>query len=427
MTWLAPGYLFWGGVAVVAVAALHLLARRRPPAEDLPTARFVPSRALHVTSRGIAPSDALLFVIRALALIAIAAAFAAPLVRRARSRVQRVIVVDESRAVASAAELRDSVRAVLREGDVVVSFDSAARTVTPPRVDSIARTDSRGSLSAAFVAAARAAGALATTADSLELVVVSPLVAEEADAATSLTRDAWPGRARLVSVRARAADTAIRSLDVEAADDALLASMRLGGAREVSAALRVRRAQPSGADSAWAGERNHVLVHWPRSGDATIAWRRRARLDTVAGAASGDAVVVAPLLRAWALDEKAGRVVARWVDGEPAAVEHARGGGCIRDVAIDVDPASDAPLRPEFRRLTTALLAPCFGAGVLDARPAADSMLARLAGVGRLASTDDFRSASGERSPWTSWLFGAALALLALEWAARRERRGAQR
>ena len=427
MTWLAPGYLVWGGIAVAAVAALHLLARRRPPAEDLPTARFVPSRALHVTSRGIAPSDALLFVVRALALIAIATAFAAPLVRRARSRVQRVIVVDESRAAASAAELRDSVRGVLREGDVIVSFDSAARSVTPPLVDSIATTNARGSHTAALVAAARAAGTLAATADSLELVVVSPLVAEEADDATSLARDAWPGRARLVRVRARGADTVIRSLDVEAGDDALLASMRLGGARGVSSPVRVRRAQPSAADSAWAREGNHVLVHWPRSGDATNAWARRARLDTVTGAASGDAVVVAPLLRAWTLDDTAGRVVARWVDGEPAAVEHARDGGCIRDVAIDVDPASDAPLRPEFRRLTTALLAPCTGAGAFDARPASDSMLARLAGAGRLASTDDFRSASGERSPWTSWLLAAALALLALEWAARRERRGARR
>jgi len=423
MTWIAPGYLIWGSVAVLAIAALHLFARRRPPSQELPTARFVPDRALRITSRGIAPSDVLLFLARALAVVAIATAFASPLVRRARARVGRVVVVDRSRAVANIAELRDSVRSVLREGDALVTFDSAAHAAAAADADSIGVSDARGSLTAAMTGASRVAGTRADRADSLELVIVSPLLAEEIDEATPVARHAWSGRARLVRVRARGSDTASYSLDVEPGDDALLASLRLRGVRAAGASVRVRRARPSVADSVWARERGRVLVHWPRSDDRATAWLRRDRVDTVGGVAAGGAVVVAPLLRAWNL-AGAGRVTARWVDGEPAAVEHDAGNGCIRDVGIDVDAASDAPLRPEFRRLTTALLAPCGGASAFDARPATDTLVSSLVGAGRLASADAF-TAPGRHSPWTAWLLAAALALLALEWALRREPRGA--
>src|SRR4051812_970690 len=145
MSWLAPGFLAWGAAAVLLLGALHLLARRRPPAEDLPTARFVPTRALRITSRGIAPSDALLFVVRALALVAIASAFAGPLVRREHGVVRRVIVVDRSRAVASERDVRDSARTLIRDGDVLVAFDSAAQVITLRDLDTLRATDARGS------------------------------------------------------------------------------------------------------------------------------------------------------------------------------------------------------------------------------------------------------------------------------------------
>jgi len=418
MSWLAPVFLVWGTAAVAVLAALHLLARRRPPPEELPTAQFVSARALRLTSRGLAPSDALLFVIRALALVAIASAFAAPLVTRSKARVRRVVLVDVSRAVARLSEVRDSVRAILQEGDALVSFDSAARRVTS--VDSLSTRDALGSLSSGLIAASRAAATLADRADSLELVVVTPLLDEELDEAIPVARASWAGRARLVRVASSSRDTTAHSIDIEAGDDPLLAALRLRGPASVGATLRVRRSAPNAADSAWARSTGHVLVHWPRIADVTARWPGRDRVDTVGGVVAGRTVVVAPFVREWTLD---GRVVARWIDGEAAAVEHTVGAGCIRDVGIGVNPASDIPLRPEFARLTTVLLAPC--GGIREARPASDSVVAGIVGGGPLATSESFRSTSRRRSPWTPWLLAAAFLLLALEWGLRRERREA--
>jgi aerotolerance regulator-like protein len=418
MSWLAPSFLAWDAVALAVLAALHLLARRRPPPEHFPTARFVPARALRLTARGIAPSDLLLFLVRALALVAIASAFAGPLVRHPHASVRRVVVADVSRAVAQLRETRDSVRLALRDGDVLLLFDSTARVAAGPQLDSLTTAMVRGSLSTALLAASRAASSLAASADSLDLVIVSPLVEEELDDATLLTRDAWPGRARLVRVAA-SRDTLSHALEVEAGDEPLLAAFRLRGPRGAAAAVRVRRSVPNGADSGWAHLAGHVLVHWPRTSlvDTNAGWRRRARVDIVGGVEAGSAVVVAPLVRRWQLD---GRIVARWVDGEAAAVEHSVGEGCIRDVGIGIDPASDAPLRPEFSRLASALLAPCGGRRSWRAAP--DSVLTRLAGVGALAPAQSFGHGAAARSPWTLWLVVAAFSLLLLEWAVRRSR-----
>ena len=419
MSWLAPGFLAWGAVGVLLLGALHLLARRTPPAEDLPTARFVPARALRITSRGIAPSDALLFLLRALAIVAIASAYAGPLVRRQRGVVRRVVVVDHSRAVGSESDVRDSARAVFRNGDALVAFDSAARPISAPALDSLGRSEARGSLSAALVAATRVATSLSSSADSLELVIVSPLAKETTDDATLLTRDAWPGRARLVRVASLKPDTLEGVLEVESGDDPLLAALSLRGGRARGAAVRVRRAAPTVADTVWARGVGHVLVHWPdATAHAAPSWTRRAREDTIGGVVAGETVVVAPFLRAWSLE---GRAVARWADGEPAAVEHATGNGCVRDVSIAFDDASDIPLRPEFVRLTTELLAPCGGARDLDVAP--DSMISRLSGRGPLASAEAFRGRSVRRPPWIVWLLAAVVVLLLLEWALRRDRR----
>jgi hypothetical protein len=420
MTWLAPGFLAWGGAALVILGALHFLARRTPPAEDLPTARFVPARALRITSRGIAPSDALLFLVRALALIAIASAFAGPLVRRARGVVRRVVVVDQSRAIANDLEVRDSARTLVRDGDALVAFDRIARRTTVRALDSLSRRDTRGSLSAALVAATRAAATLSSRADSVELVLVSPLARETIDDATLLARSAWPGRIRVVRVASRAPDTLAHAIDVESADDPLLASVRLRAGRTMGAAVRLRRADPNGADSTWASGAGHVLVHWPAATAHVLspAWNRRARSDTIGAVVAGETVVVAPFLRAWSFT---GGEVARWADGEPAAVEHATGDGCVRDIGIAFDATSDIPLRPEFARLMSELLAPC--GGTRDARPSADSIVARIAGGGPLASAESFRAPTDVQTPWTPWLLAAAALLLLMDSVLRRDRR----
>jgi hypothetical protein len=54
-------------------------------------------------------------------------------------------------------------------------------------------------------------------------------------------------------------------------------------------------------------------------------------------------------------------VIARWVDGQPAATEIISGEGCIRSVAIPVDPVGDVALRESFRGFVRELLEPCGG------------------------------------------------------------------
>jgi hypothetical protein len=191
--------------------------------------------------------------------------------------------------------------------------------------------------------------------------------------------------------------------------------MGAGAATTSSAAdLRLVRTRLSAADSAWARDAGHVLIHWP-SADENARWPKRPTIDAIGAVASGGGTMVARFPRLWVLN---GRASARWADGEPAAVEHATGGGCIRDVAIVFDPESDATLRPSFRDLVQPLLAPCGGARA--SAPLAAPMLERLAASGPLASRDALRDPSSETSRWTPWLLFVVAALLTLELALRR-------
>ena len=207
MSWLIPSALGLAAAAIVATIALHFIARSRPIAEPLPTARFVPRRPIEARTRSFALSDVLLLLLRAAALAAIGVAVAGPMFARS-GRVRRVFVVDRSRAVANLDEVRDSVRRLAASTDMLIEFDSAAsRSASIGALDTTRRSPARGSLSAALAAATRAGVVESATADSVELVLVSPLVREEIDDATARIRGAWPGRIRVVQVRAAVAPT----------------------------------------------------------------------------------------------------------------------------------------------------------------------------------------------------------------------------
>src|SRR3954468_19047759 len=142
MTWLFPwAFGIAGGAALIAFA-LHFIARSRPLAEPLPTARFIPERPIHARTRSIALSDVPLLLIRIAAVLLLAAAIAAPVLAPARGHVARVIVADRSRDGANIQEVRDSVRALFRSGDVLVAFDTDAAVV--PSLDSLKATDAKG-------------------------------------------------------------------------------------------------------------------------------------------------------------------------------------------------------------------------------------------------------------------------------------------
>ena len=412
MSFAQPWALLLAAGVAAAVIALHFIARHRPQPVPCPTARFVPARAVRAPPRSARPSDLLLLALRVLAVLLAGAAFARPSLHPELRPLARVVVLDLSASAGASATGRDSAARYLRGGDLLVVFDSGARLVRGEARDSLSaldHSDVPGSLSAALVAATRAASVLRGRADSVELVLISPLAAEEWDAATGRIRALWRGRARLV--RTGLAEPARRGgrVDVSAgADDPVRVAAALMGDAPAAADVRIVRGRADAADSTWARAPGHVLVRWPVI--VPDGWPRLARADTVGAVVAGDAVLVASFAREAMPPGGEGRVVARWVDGAPAAVERVYGEGCMRDVAIDFPATGDLALGEGARGLVRALSAPCGGGRALA--PPSDSLLAILRGD---AADGGARALAPpeEDGTATAWLLmGTALLLL---------------
>ena len=430
MVFLAP--LFWYAALGVAagVVALHALATRRPRATVLPTARFAPERAVPAAAAARRLHDLAVLAVRIACVLAAGAALARPIiVVSARRPVVRIVAVDRAGPEERWPAARDSARALFRPGDVLIEADSAVKLGVLGDLDRTTRSGSaragqhRGLLSAVLVTALRAASQVGYRADSIELVIISPFLDRERDAATASLRARWPGRIHLVRVpvtidRGIAAPT----IDVRAApDDPLRAALRDRAASGRNG-LRLVRDTLTTADLAWAAATGHVLVSWPRTG-RPMRTRSRDRPDTVGAVVAGsDALVLAPFARRWefAADSLVGAVVlARWVDGQPVAAQWAAstvpgapGSGCVRSIAIDVPRAGDLVLRPEFARLVDVLTAPCGG---LVGAPLSLAALDTLAGTDRLARGSTFPRPADAASPLAPWLFAAAAAFLFVE------------
>ena len=378
MSFLAPGFLMAAAGAALAVVALHFIVTRRPRAMVFPTARFVPDIPVTARARSVQVSDLLLLAVRVLTILLAGAALARPIFPPQRERVVRVIAADVSGSVANVAETRDSVRALFRSGDAVVLFDTAAWLADSP--DSIgvkARGAASGSLSAGLVAALRAGSVVRDGADSVELVVVSPATLAERDRATSAIRAQWPGRGRLVRVAATPATNA-----------------------DVSQRMQV----------------NFLSASRPRFAVA------RNRIDTVGAVVARGNVVIAPFERRWRFvpDSLAhARVIARWIDGEPAAIERDSASTCTRSVAIPIDSTGDMLLRPGFVSFRAALSEQCGYSSASAPDPVAAAM---LAGAGRLASAAQFPPSMDVDSPLARWLAALALVLAIIDMILRRSR-----
>jgi hypothetical protein len=431
VTFLAPWALWAAGAVSAAVIALHILASRNPRVTPLPTARFIPDVPLRATARAMRLTDVALMILRVAAVMLVGVAFARPELSSGRRAVGRVVMVDASRALGSRAEAADSAARLLARGDVLIAFDSSAHVIHDGSTESLraALADSntrapRGSLSTALAAAMRAASTLRADADSVEIVLVSPLAAEEWDAATTAIRAVWRGRLRLVRVGAARPGIAARIEVTNASlDDPVRAAASLrGGAASIDAPLaRIDRGSPLASDTAWARDRAHTLVRWPAHVDSS-GWHMRARVDTVGGVlarqGAAAAVVVSPFART--VDPAPGRVIARWVDGTAAATERALGAGCVRDVAIPIARTGDLALRESTRRLVAALASPCGGDETYTA--ASDSALVQLRGTGPLVATRALERRTAPRGHLATWLLAAALVLLLLEPLLRRQR-----
>lgn len=405
MNVLAPWAVVIGVLAAALIVLLHLVARQRPAAYLLPTARFIPDRRTLVSRVATRPRDLLLLVLRALLLLSAAAAFAQPLLAPARAPRARIVLLDRSRAVGRAVDALVRVRTLLADGvpTRLVVFDSGAVLMTDAAaaVDSLAREPLRserdGSLSAALVVARRAGSLLAEHGDSVELVLMSPLVTDELDAATDTIRASWPGPITIVRTSPRADSASRWTLErsLGAADPLAPALVRLP-VRQVPAAVRLRRAALDARDSAFA-----------RAGGTVVRWDSASVAPFLPTAvAMGDDVVVASFAKR--VPVMGGRTIARWSDGSAAAVETPVGDGCIRDVGIGLAPAGDLPLRPAFQRIVRGLTAPCRRWASMTLADSA--AVARLRGSGALAAGRTLIGRDRPASPLVAWLLGIALA-----------------
>lgn len=378
MNFMAPGFLTTAVVAAMGVVALHFIVTRRARSVVLPTARFVPDVPIAASTRSVQFSDLLLLAVRVLVILLAGAALARPVFPPQREQVARVIIADVSGSPASLSEVRDSVRGLFRRGDALIAFDTAARAVAgPDSIVTAVRAASPGSLSAGLVAALHAGSRVRDGSDSVELVIVSPLAAAERDRATDAIRAQWPGRARLVRVTPAATSTT----------SAL-------PAQEVSFA--------SASRPAFAVARRHI--------------------DTVGAVVADGNVVVAPFERRWRFVAESlshARVIARWVDGEPAAIERDVASVCKQSVAVPVDSSGDMMLRPGFIQFRASLSTSC-----QTVVSAPDTSLARtLAGSGPLARSAQFLPAPDIASPLARWLAALAIVLAIVEMVLRQPRK----
>ena len=422
MSFLFPGFLLAAGAIAAATVLLHFIVTHEPDQLALPTARFAPERVIRARTRRFAPRDLPLLLIRVALGLAVGAALAGPLIAPPRRNVIRIVMLDRSRAVASPGEGADSARALLRDGDLLVLFDSSATVIEQNISDSLAAlagTTVPGRVSTALIATLRAASRIRDHADSIELVLVSPLAREEMDAATDSIRDRWPGGIRLVPVTLRSAPpSSVLTLESDPRDPLGMA-LPPGAGTSSPGTVRVLRRLAGSADSAWANQPGRVLVVWPADSALPPGWAAGPS-DTVGAVMARGVVVVAPFVRRAIAPAPNGRVVARWVDGAPAALETSLGQGCIRTVTIAVPTAGDLVLDARFGRLVSVLTAPCGGAA--DFRPLAPAARARLAGHDRGLRNAAAGIAPAERmaTPWSRWLLLGALLLMGLEAVARR-------
>jgi hypothetical protein len=453
MTFLAPWAFAIGVLGALGVVVFHLVVRTRPAAYVLPTTRFIPDQRSLVSRVASRPRDLLLLVVRVLLLLVASAAFARPVVTPSRGTIAHVVLVDRSRAVESLTDEVTKARTLVPSGarSVVIVFDSTpvvlTGTATLDSATKFGRTEARGSLTAALVTARRASVDLAESVDSVALHIVSPVSRSEFDAGTWIARAAWPGvidvqqstlradslrstwgMSRPISVadplgpalatRPRARDTTSNAIGVRMPPPATR-SASVGDRAVTSVVSRVSqlvRGPLSAADSTFA-KSGGTVVRWDTAG---------ATLMAAEGLAVGDDVIVAALGRARALPK--GRVVARWADANPAAIEEALGAGCVRTVGVLLPPAGDLPLHPPFQRIARGLLAPCgFAARDIVADSSAVVSLAgglpsdgaRVAAVTRMASARELRARSDQPSPIARWLLLVALVLAVAELAVR--------
>lgn len=401
----------WGSAlaAVTWLVALHLLSIHRPQAQRLPTARFIPDVPARQISRQRRLRDVLLLVLRCVVITLMAAALAPPVIAVRRAGLARVILLDVSRAAPSMD--RDSLERAGSTGARTVRVLQFSDSVRDGAESSSDTSAARGRLSVGLIAAMREGYRLADAHERVEIVVVSPVVAEELDAGTARIAESWPGELRLDRVPPAQEDAPTASYPVEHRIDILEsegAAVRLAFGTEQPQSLRIVRSAGEG-DSAFAAS-GGVVVVWP-AGEADSV--------RVRAIVSDRSSFVAPLGRP--RNTPQGEVLAWWEDGEPALVEQTVGRGCLRWLGFQLPQRGDVALRPGLTSLLRTLSAPC---GMRDFTPVGDSAVAFLS---RSAGSSGITHATTVPTWLPRVLLVLAILMLFLEQWMRREKVGAAR
>lgn len=398
MNFLAPGWIGLALLASVGVVAIHLISWRLPRTVALPTARFVPDEPARRAARTIRPADLTLLALRIAILLAGGLALARPVFERTPDGTATVIAVEQSGPSADTA----AVRRIERTGNTTyVVFDTVARVVgdEASALAALMEPSAAPSLSVGLVASIREARRLQSEYDTVRIVVASALRRDAFDNATLEVRALWPDSIRVIELPSADKPVAPVRVTVDAdIADPIVAGIRLaesnGLLRGESRVIR----KPAAGEVARAGE---ALVYWPVAPNAR---------ERVAGIHAAGVTAIGHLIPIPLVDS--GRVIARWTDGKPAAVERARDGGCVRSIGFDVPDLGDFTLTPSFQRLAAVLLAPC--GGLQRTEPAPDSLIRALA-----APTQGTVTASGipdQGNRMAALLMILAVLLGGLEW-----------
>jgi hypothetical protein len=437
-----PWVLWVAAAGALMTAVLHFISVKRPPAMLLPTARFLPDRAVRAVSRSAKPSDPLLLLLRVVALLLAGIALAGVTVRGARTQIGRVVIIDRGGAPADSVGLRAAALAVLRRrtastastgasggqfaGTRIVTLDSTARVMSIAEMrafnpDTMHTSHAGATVSSAILAGIRAASAMVrdeTDIDSVELVLVSG-ANHGPDASLSSVRTLWPGRLELVPIARSVAggeSVAVRAVArfIGAAPNAAVLSA-VG-----PAAIRGRtdvapRAAASTATVRDSAAVDSVLIDWPATG-VPASWTAE-KPDTIGAIVANGVALVSPFVRlAKVPTERRGRarVIAWWSDGEVAAIEIPGARGCTRQVAVVVPPYANVLQGSAARPLLGAVVAPC--GGRIVSAPLTPAERSLLSGSGGAASARAFRTGIARRTPFGSVMLLVALLLLAVEW-----------
>ncbi|SHF16549.1 N-terminal double-transmembrane domain-containing protein [Lampropedia hyalina DSM 16112] len=377
MNLLYPAFAWAGGALAAAVFALHWLTTRQRQPVAFPTLRFIPAGALQTTALQLRLSDRRLLLLRLLIVLLLGFAFAQPQWQPPGS-VARLLLVDGSASVARSDAWREQVLAAANAADRVLVYDGTVHTLDEAAdvqafVQQPAPAQAIGPLSPALLAALQHGQALRERARRVDVSIISPFLAASFDAATPEIRALWPGELELQTV---AAETDAQTL--------------------ASAFLPVE-------------------VHWADRAAAhpDNPWQARPQPEPHNGVYTEAATLLAPFQRRWQLAEPLptdSRVIAWWIDGEPAAIERTRHGVRQRWLAFSLPEQGDATLRPAFVRFNEWLESPAdlpFGQVPLTAQ--------ELQAFVQAPANPPEPDPSMQTRPLALWLLGLALLLVLLE------------